>query len=110
MIQFMFNFMFNLSSFRYESYVSSPLFPIVASVSFYFVSIIPWMIIDLYGKDWKWIQKYKIQPEKEVTWPMIRKAVYLTTWNHVSITVSKLLIPRLSPTFAFFIQKKPLKS
>ena len=67
----------------YEEYLKSPLFPIVLSVSFYFVSMLPFMVFDLYGKDWKWIQKYKIQPNKEVTWPQVKRAISLTVWNHL---------------------------
>ena len=67
----------------YEEYVASPLFPVLFSVVFYFCCMIPWMVFDLYGREWKWIQKYKIQPNEEVTWPQVRKAIVLTTWNHL---------------------------
>lgn len=73
-----------LLRFRYEDYIASPLCPIIIAVTFYFISILPWMVIDLYGKNWTWIYKYKIQPDVEVTWPMVKKAVVLTTWNNVS--------------------------
>ena len=66
-----------------EKLLRSPLFPIAMSVLFYFISVLPWTLIDLFGKDWKWIQKFKIQPEKEVTWPLIWKAIVLTTWNQI---------------------------
>lgn len=49
-----------------EDYIGSPLFPVFISVTFYFVAVLPFMIIDLYGKKWYWVQKYKIQPSKEV--------------------------------------------
>ena len=68
---------------KYEKYVASPLYPIITSIIFYFIAVLPWTYIDLFGKDWKWIQKYKIQPDKEVTWPLVRKAVMLTMWNHL---------------------------
>ena len=67
----------------YEVYLSSPLFPIILSIVYYFVSVIPWTIIDLYGQNWKWIRNRKIQPEKEVTWPHVKKAIKLTCWNNV---------------------------
>ena len=67
----------------YEHYMRSPLFPIVVSVTYYFLSLLPWSIIDLYGHDWKWIQKYKIRPDKQVTWPTMRKAIVLTVWNQI---------------------------
>ena len=51
-----------------EEYLGSPLFPVFMSVTFYFVAVLPFMVIDLYGKEWHWVQKYKIQPSKEVWW------------------------------------------
>jgi len=50
-----------------EDYLSSPLFPVFMSVTFYFVAVFPFMCIDLWGKKWHWVKKYKIQPEKEVS-------------------------------------------
>lgn len=49
-----------------EEYLGSPLFPVIMSVTFYFVAVFPFMIIDLWGKEWHWVQKYKIQANKEV--------------------------------------------
>jgi cholesterol 25-hydroxylase len=66
-----------------EYYVSSPLFPIIVCVSFYFASNIPFTIFDLFGADWTWIQKYKIQPNRVVTWPAVRNAISLTVWNQI---------------------------
>jgi len=66
-----------------ESVVASPLFPIVLAVSFYFACMLPFTLLDLFGSEWKWVQKYKIQPYRVVTWPVVRSAVVLTAWNHV---------------------------
>jgi len=49
-----------------EDYLGSPLFPVFMSVTFYFVAVLPFMIIDLFGKEWHWVQRYKIQSSKEV--------------------------------------------
>jgi len=54
----------------FERYVESPLFPIALSVVFYFLCQLPFTIFDLYGRNWKWIQQYKIQPDRVVTWPV----------------------------------------
>ena len=67
----------------WDQFKLSPGFTIVFSILFYFIAVLPWTIIDLYGKDWKWIQKYKIQPDKQVTWPLMKKAIVLTIWNHI---------------------------
>ena len=96
----------------YEEYVGSPMFPIIMSVVFYFLLVTPFTIIDLYGKDWAWVKKYKIQPDAEVTWPQIRKAVILTLWNHVlyilPISLAQwvwqpnLPLPKLAPSLFEF--------
>ena len=97
----------------YEKYLSSPVFPIVLSVLYYFFSLLPWTIIDLYGHDWKWVRKYKIQPDKTVTWPLIKKAMILTAWNHVLyilpmavaqwVWASPTFLPDKAPTIFEFL-------
>lgn len=67
----------------YENYVSSALFPIIVCVSYYFLLMIPFTIADLYGSNWKWLQQYKIQPDRKVTWPAVRNAIVYTVWNHL---------------------------
>ncbi|CAH1796035.1 unnamed protein product [Owenia fusiformis] len=67
----------------YEWYLTSPIFPVILSVTFYFCVTFPWTIFDIYGQDWKWIQKFKIQPTKSVTWPLVKQAVWVTFWNHM---------------------------
>lgn len=99
--------------FGYESYLASPLFPIITSVVFYFVVMLPWTMIDLYGKNWNWMQKYKIQDDKEVTWPQIRKAILLTVWNHMIyilplsvgqwVYTPPSVLPPIAPTIWEFI-------
>jgi len=65
------------------SVVASPLFPIVLAVVFYFACMLPFTVMDLCGSEWKWLQRYKIQPRRVVTWPVVRNAIVLTMWNHV---------------------------
>ena len=67
----------------YEYYVSSALFPIILNVSSYFLFMIPFTIVDMFGSEWRWIQKYKIQPDRKVTWPAVRNAISLTVWNQL---------------------------
>lgn len=67
----------------YEKSLQSPLFPILLSIVFYFICVLPWCIIDVFGKNWKWAQRMKIQPDKPVTVPLVTKAVVLTSWNHL---------------------------
>jgi len=67
----------------HEHYVSSPLFPVIMSVTYYFLCMLPWSIIDLYGQNWWWIQKYKIQHHKQVTFKQVRNAMALILFNQV---------------------------
>ena len=62
--------------------MASPLFPIITSIACYFLSVLPFMAIDMWGKHLS-IQKYKIQPEKEVTWSMVREGITITIWNQI---------------------------
>ena len=97
----------------YEHLIASPLFPIVFSVAFYFVCMVPWTIIDLYGRNWNWIQKYKIQPQKEVTWGEVVNGFMLTLWNHLLYILPVSLaqwvwtpdtpLPELAPSFVHFL-------
>ncbi|KAL4227867.1 Cholesterol 25-hydroxylase-like protein [Mactra antiquata] len=66
-----------------EDFVASPLFPVILSVTFYFSLCTPFMICDLYGKNWRWIQKYKIQSTLDVTPAQCWDTLVLTFWNHV---------------------------
>jgi len=86
---------------KYEYYVSSPVYPTVFGFMLNFLALVPYTIIDVYGKNWKWIQKYKIQPDKEVTWPLLRKAMALSAWNML-VFVTPLTVFQWvcrSPTF-----------
>jgi len=66
-----------------EAVVASPLFPVVLGVGFYFGCMLPFTLIDLFGSEWTWVRRYKIQPSRVVTWPAVRHAVALTLWNNV---------------------------
>jgi len=67
----------------HEWVVASPLFPIVLAIVFYFGCMLPFTLMDLFGSEWNWVRRYKIQPRRVVTWPAVRNAVVLTLWNHV---------------------------
>lgn len=96
-----------------EDIVASPLFPVILSVMFYFSLCAPFMIIDLYGRKWKWIQKYKIRPELEVTSAQCRDTLTLTFWNHILFVLPSSCaqwvwtpltpLPELAPTMFDFI-------
>ena len=97
----------------HEEFFASPLFPVVLSVSFYFSFCTPFMICDLWGKKWRWIQKYKIQSNLEVTPGQVLNALRLTFWNHVIyifpaaasqwVWTPSSILPELAPTLAEFV-------
>ena len=96
-----------------EEYFSSPLFPVFLSVTFYFSFCTPFMIADLWGKKWTWIQKYKIQSNLEVTPAQVMDTLSLTFWNHVLYVLPAATaqwvwtpatpLPRLAPTLLEFL-------
>lgn len=67
----------------YENYLMSPLFPVFLSIIVYFSQCLPFMLADVYCSHQKWYQKYKIQPDKDVTAAQIWDTLSLTFWNHV---------------------------
>lgn len=96
-----------------EDFVSSPLFPVILSVTFYFAFCTPFMIADLYGEKWWWMHKYKIQPDKVVTYAHIFDTLSNTFWNHVLLilpaTIAQMIwtpptiLPPMAPTWFEFI-------
>ena len=66
-----------------EWIVASPIFPIALAIVFYFGCMLPFTLMDLFGSEWRWVQSYKIQPGRVVTWSAMRSAIVLTLWNHV---------------------------
>lgn len=96
-----------------EEYFASPLFPVVLSVTFYFSFCTPFMIFDLFGKNWKWVQKYKIQSNLDVTYAQVWDTLVLTFWNHVLfvfpaaaaqwVWTPDTVLPELAPTVLEFV-------
>ncbi|KAL3866411.1 hypothetical protein ACJMK2_043712 [Sinanodonta woodiana] len=96
-----------------EEYLRSPLFPVVLSVVFYFSFCTPFMIVDLFGRKWNWIQKFKIQNNLDVTWAQVYDTLSLTFWNHVlyilPAAIAQLVwtpptpLPEIAPTLFEFI-------
>uniref|UniRef100_A0AAR2KAR7 Fatty acid hydroxylase domain-containing protein n=1 Tax=Pygocentrus nattereri TaxID=42514 RepID=A0AAR2KAR7_PYGNA len=61
----------------------SPLFPVILSVSSYFVLCLPYLLCDLVGEKWPAVHRYKIQPCKLPTASMIRRCIGITLRNHI---------------------------
>ncbi|XP_006626830.1 cholesterol 25-hydroxylase-like protein 2 [Lepisosteus oculatus] len=68
---------------NYQDTLRSPLFPIVLSVSNYFLSVALYTFLDVLAPRWNCINKYKIHPEKSVSWNNIWTTLGVTTYNHL---------------------------
>ncbi|XP_055874280.1 cholesterol 25-hydroxylase-like protein 1, member 2 [Biomphalaria glabrata] len=73
----------------YEPYLESPVFPIILSVVFYFVTCLPFTLLDIVCPKQAWYRKYKIQVDKEVTKDQIFDALSLTFWNHILLVLPR---------------------
>ncbi|XP_005992706.1 cholesterol 25-hydroxylase-like protein 2 [Latimeria chalumnae] len=69
--------------FKHEDRLRSPLFPVVLSISVYFILAASFMILDVLAPKCPSINKYRIHPEKPVAWKNIGKTLWLTTYNHL---------------------------
>jgi len=97
----------------HEDALRSPLFPPILSVSFYFILSGVFTFFDLFGKNWQWLQKCKIQKEKEVTWKLVRSSLTNHFWNLalwiIPMALVQLLwvpptpLPPVAPTLFEFI-------
>jgi len=96
-----------------EDALRSALFPPFLAVSYYFSVIAIFTFFDIVGKDWNWIQKYKIQKDKKVTWSLIGSSMILHIWNLILWIIPMALVqliwvppaplPPVAPTLFQFI-------
>ncbi|KAH3830231.1 cholesterol 25-hydroxylase-like protein 1, member 2 [Dreissena polymorpha] len=96
-----------------EAFVASPLFPVVLSVTFYFTLCSPFMAADLWGKKWKWLQTFKIQPDFDVTYDHLWDTLLITFWNHILyilpaacaqwVWTPDTILPPVAPTLFEFV-------
>nr|XP_020466821.1 cholesterol 25-hydroxylase-like protein 1, member 2 isoform X2 [Monopterus albus] len=68
---------------NYTDYLRSPLFPVVLTVSSYFVFSFPFLICDIVGDKWAWVQQFKIQPSHRPTASKLLHCAGITLYNHV---------------------------
>ncbi|XP_041132190.1 cholesterol 25-hydroxylase-like protein 2 [Polyodon spathula] len=68
---------------NYHDTLRSPLCPIILSVSTYFILVALYTVLDVLAQRWHCINKYRIHPEKPVTWKKIWRTLGLTTYNHL---------------------------
>lgn len=65
-----------------EHIIANPVFPVVMSVSTYFIFCTIMMVLDFSGDNLKFLYKYKIQSDNKVTWPMVFRALRVTFLNN----------------------------
>lgn len=71
----------------YRDYLRSPLFPIVLTVSSYFVLCLPFLVCDIMGEKLTWVQQFKIQPTRHPTASTLLHCVGVTLKNHVLLVL-----------------------
>lgn len=68
---------------HYRDYLRSPLFPVILTVSSYFVLCLPYVVCDLMGNRWPWVQQFKLQPSRHPTLSTMLHCAGVTLYNHV---------------------------
>ncbi|XP_033823497.1 cholesterol 25-hydroxylase-like protein 1, member 2 [Periophthalmus magnuspinnatus] len=99
--------------FRYKDYLRSPLFPVILTVSSYFIFCVPYVVCDLMGDRWPWVQRHKLQPKVRPTWATMLHCVGVTLWNHLFLVFPASVaqwawrppvdLPETAPAFPEFV-------
>ncbi|XP_031713459.1 LOW QUALITY PROTEIN: cholesterol 25-hydroxylase-like protein 1, member 2 [Anarrhichthys ocellatus] len=72
---------------NYRDYLRSPLFPIDLTVSSYFVLCIPFLVCDIMGERWPWVQQFKLQPSRRPTASKLLHCAGVTLYNHAFLVL-----------------------
>lgn len=72
---------------NYRDYLRSPLFPVVLTVSSYFFLCLPFLVCDIMGERWGWVQQFKIQPSRRPTASTLLHCAGVTLYNHVFLVL-----------------------
>ncbi|XP_043933777.1 cholesterol 25-hydroxylase-like protein 1, member 2 [Protopterus annectens] len=68
---------------NYLDIIRSPLFPVILTVSCYFIFCIPYLICNMMGRRWPFIHKYKIHQNRNPNLSMILRCCAVTAYNHL---------------------------
>ncbi|XP_057693409.1 cholesterol 25-hydroxylase-like protein 1, member 2 [Corythoichthys intestinalis] len=71
----------------YRDCLRSPLFPIILTVSSYFILCLPFLMCDMAGDSWPWVQRFKMQPRRRPTTSMLLHCAGVTLYNHVFLVL-----------------------
>ncbi|XP_034094917.1 cholesterol 25-hydroxylase-like protein 2 [Gymnodraco acuticeps] len=63
--------------------LASPLFPVVLSITTYFLVVSLYTMLDLLAPTWPCINRYRLHPDTPVTWPDIWTTLGVTIYNHL---------------------------
>lgn len=66
----------------HSSLLTSPLFPVLFSLSVYLFFCLPFLLLDLLAPRWALVRRYKLQPQSSVSWSSVRSCLALTLYNH----------------------------
>lgn len=98
---------------NHHNFLRSPPFPAILSVTTYFILVGFYTMLDLLAPTWPCINRYRLHPDRPVTWPNIWTTLGVTVYNHVfyifPATVAQwlwrppTLLPREAPTFLSFV-------
>ncbi|XP_029697707.1 cholesterol 25-hydroxylase-like protein 1, member 2 isoform X2 [Takifugu rubripes] len=72
---------------NYTDWLRSPLFPVILTVSSYFVLCLPFLICDIMGEKWMWVQQFKIQPSRRPTASTLLHCAGVTLHNNVLLVL-----------------------
>ncbi|XP_060884651.1 cholesterol 25-hydroxylase-like protein [Labrus mixtus] len=62
--------------------LTSPLFPVIFSLSVYLSFCLPFLLLDLLSLRWAPVRRYKLQPQSSISWASVRSCLALTLYNH----------------------------
>ncbi|XP_037638804.1 cholesterol 25-hydroxylase-like protein [Sebastes umbrosus] len=68
---------------RHQSFLTSPFFPVCFSLTVYLSCCLPYIYLDLLCPRLTLVQRFKIQPQSEMTWPMAWKCLRKILHHHV---------------------------
>ncbi|XP_029289216.1 LOW QUALITY PROTEIN: cholesterol 25-hydroxylase-like protein 1, member 2 [Cottoperca gobio] len=72
---------------NYTDYLRSPLFPIVLTVSSYFVLCLPFLVCHIVRERWPWVQQFKIQPSRRPAASTLLHCAGVTLYNHAFLVL-----------------------
>ncbi|XP_077354263.1 cholesterol 25-hydroxylase-like protein 2 [Festucalex cinctus] len=68
---------------NHHDLLRSPLFPVALSVSTYFFLVGVYTALDLLAPAWPSVNRYRLHPDRPVTWPGIGTTLGVTVYNHL---------------------------